>query len=270
MDFLRCGFCGATATTARFTELLAPHADGIHRSCACGADGVAAASEMDIQDAAAELVLDRLQLDIAALGPFSRLRAEIEGQGYDAVLLPAPNLALWVRPARTKLVERLSSTAELPSPVTFDGDERDRVLMLRLPPHPGARALLVDVAPVRVGAVRACLRVTGGTQPPAWSHLGDDAWATQLTLAQARGFAEWCGKRVPDDDEWQRLVAPDVAPHLRAMGELWEWTTTVHPRGGFVVRGGPWRDRGGRGTPTNRSREDRAAIDLAVRLVRDG
>lgn len=255
--------------TARFTELLAADADGVHRSCVCGADGVEA-SELDIQQAVSELLLDRLQLDVHTLTPFTRLRDEVERQGYDAVLVREPRLALWVRPSRTQLVTRLyeSSTAELPSPITFDGDERDRVLMLRLPPRPGSGALLVDAEPVRVGTVRAYLRDSGGVQPTTWAHFTDDAWATHVSLADASAFARWCCKRVPNDEEWERLV--DVAEHLKTLGEIWEWTSTPHPRGGHVVRGGPWRDRAGRGSPPNRSREDRAGLDVGVRLVRDG
>ena len=274
MDFLRCGFCGALATTARHSERLHHDADGIHRSCVCGADGVEAANEKDIQAAASELVLDRLQLEVHTLAPFSKLREQIEGQGYDAILVREPRLALWVRPALTTSVQREASfTAELPSPVVFDGAERDQVLMLRLPPGPGARALLVDVEPTRVGTVRAYLRDVRGVQPISWSELTDEAWATQLTLLEVNAFAAWCGKRVPDDREWQRLAAPDAVGPLAAIGEIWEWTSTPHPDGGHVVRGGRWRDRADRfprGSAVNRSREERTAADLGMRLVRDG
>jgi len=55
---------------------------------------------------------------------------------------------------------------------------------------------------------------------------------------------------------------------VQQLCQVWEWTTTP-ARAGYVVRGGPWRNREERALVDNRSWEDEAAPDLGFRVAID-
>jgi formylglycine-generating enzyme required for sulfatase activity len=130
---------------------------------------------------------------------------------------------------------------------------------------------------------------------------------TGISHAEAAAYAAWMGKRLPSEVEWELMARgfdgrvwpwgatfdaqrlsdawqqpwlerklPRVGQHpdggspcgAEDIGVVWEWTGTPHVDGGFVVRGGPWRNRREPPMLTNRSREDEPARDVGFRLVK--
>lgn len=152
-----------------------------------------------------------------------------------------------------------------------------------------------------------------GREPPAHLHAGlPDEWldhpVVELNHDDALAFAEWAGKTLPTEPEWEKaargdqgrlwpfgrrfkeeLVSPgwqqppwqrqtepvdarspdgDSPYGVAAIGQVWEWTENPAPDdGGWIVRGGAWRNRIQPPVVTNRSWEARAAADVGFRCV---
>lgn len=103
----------------------------------------------------------------------------------------------------------------------------------------------------------------GGQLPPEHAHHP----VVGLTWGEAQDYADWLGKRLPTEAEWEQAVAQDAISDL---AQLWEWVDTWHEPGFIkVVRGGAWRDRPGPAKPSHRSFETRAAEDVGFRCARD-
>lgn len=99
---------------------------------------------------------------------------------------------------------------------------------------------------------------------------GSDArqeWVTGVSLDDAKAYAHWAKKRIPDSDEWEAAVN-SVGADALGVGTIWELTNSERVGGGWTVRGGPWRDQRGPGQANHLSRSD-VAPDVGFRCVAD-
>ena len=87
-----------------------------------------------------------------------------------------------------------------------------------------------------------------------------------VSHAQARAYCAWRGGRLPSDHEWSIVSRERWCLDL---GRVWEWTADASPSGGFVVRGGPWRNQSGPGLPDHASWETAPSPDVGFRCVFD-
>jgi gamma-glutamyl hercynylcysteine S-oxide synthase len=126
---------------------------------------------------------------------------------------------------------------------------------------------LIDRAPVANGAFAQFMAETGAEPPLYWERDGGEGWVrtamgqteavdpalpvVHVDHAQASAFAEWAGKRLPTELEWEAAVAgsdPDranldqlsfgCAPAgafadgaadcgaVQMLGDVWEWTSS--------------------------------------------
>jgi formylglycine-generating enzyme required for sulfatase activity len=133
-------------------------------------------------------------------------------------------------------------------------------------------ALLVDARPVTQAELERFLIVTGQAAPPYLPPIGgilDDAPCVYVSITLAEDYVRWAGKRLPTEGEWTTAVAALGAGKL-GTGAVWEWTKTRSSSGGYVVRGGRWRDQPGRPpSPEHRSFATESAPDLGFRCVMD-
>jgi hypothetical protein len=131
-------------------------------------------------------------------------------------------------------------------------------------------ALRIDARPVTRAEIERFFLMTGAPRPPHLPPLGassDDDPCVLVPAFVAEAYARWAGKRLPTEAEWQAAVHA-LGPARLGAGEIWEWTSTPHPDGGFVVRGGRWRDvPDAPPDPANRSFATSPAPDLGFRCV---
>jgi hypothetical protein len=202
----------------------------------------------------------------------------------------ADALALFVDPDEGRAA--VASLARGLFPATCQADQAfvDEVAVadphsLRPPTVEPAATVWVPDRPLRASTtlltnaeVVAWSRRTGRPLPPGFP--GEDPLlatrpATLLPPDVAAAVAAFFGGRLPREDEWRDLArggGKDVASScgVGALCVCWEWTATPAPRRpGFIVRGGPWRNREERALVDNRSWEDEAAVDVGVRVVFD-
>lgn len=89
---------------------------------------------------------------------------------------------------------------------------------------------------------------------------------TAVSYEDAVAYAQWAGKRLPTNDEWDLCVKALGADRLQT-GRVWEWTSTPHQEG-YVVRGGRWRNKPElEPEPSNASFETDPAPDVGFRCV---
>lgn len=133
----------------------------------------------------------------------------------------------------------------------------------------GARSLAADSRLVNNKELVEFLDATHRPDPPSFvgriAELADEP-AVLIGPADAAAFAAWRKGRLPTEPEWEAMVSLLTVPDVT---RVWEWTSTP-ARTGFVVRGGPWRNRTGAGRVDNRSWEDEPCADVGFRVFYDG
>jgi len=161
----------------------------------------------------------------------------------------------------------------------------------------------IDRAPVTNAGWIEFMEDTGAEPPLYWQRNGGGGWVrtamgetrdvdqsqpvVHVDHVAATAFAEWAGKRLPTEFEWEAAAR---AGALAMMGEVWEWTSSdfqAYP--GFeafpydeyskvffgpehkVLRGSSWATRQGviRTTFRNWDLPQRRQIFSGVRCVRD-
>jgi hypothetical protein len=178
----------------------------------------------------------------------------LPSSGYEAV--PLPDLV--ARAQRPPWSVRLDRDAVYPT-----ADAR---------PMYAAGAILVDARPVTRAEFERFLIMTRSARPPHLeppSPVNEEDACTLVSFEEAVTYARWAGKRLPTEEEWDSAVRA-VGENRLGVGEVWEWTSTVHPDGGRVVRGGRWRDQ--TSVPARRDNRSFAvthAADLGFRCVVD-
>lgn len=139
---------------------------------------------------------------------------------------------------------------------------RDRRPMIR------AGNLYIDVTPVTCAEYQRFILATEG--PDALDPTADWNLQTAISIDDARRYARWAGKRLPTDDEWEAAMAQHANTLYDPYRAVWEWTTSPVEDGGYVVRGGRWRDAVDRLPQIgNRSYETGPADDVGFRCVED-
>ncbi len=95
----------------------------------------------------------------------------------------------------------------------------------------------IDRSPVTNGAYLAFVEETGAEAPLYWERDGGDDWVrtamgrrdpvdptqpvVHVSWYEADAFAQWAGKRLPSEGEWEA-----ACDRLHAVGQAWEWTTS--------------------------------------------
>jgi hypothetical protein len=113
------------------------------------------------------------------------------------------------------------------------------------------------------------LDATHRPDPPSFvgriPELADEP-AVLIGPADAAAYAAWRNGFLPSEPEWEAMVSLLTVPDVT---RVWEWTSTPM-RTGFIVRGGPWRNRTGAGRVDNRSWEDAPCADVGFRVFYGG
>ena len=119
-------------------------------------------------------------------------------------------------------------------------------------------AFQIDRMPVTVGDWIDFMDATGAAEPLHWNGAAPDPLLPVMHVSwdEATAYAEWCGKRLPTEAEWEKAASLDA---LAMVGGQWEWTSSefgpypgfhAYPyreysevffgRGYRVLRGGSW------------------------------
>jgi formylglycine-generating enzyme required for sulfatase activity len=214
----------------------------------------AAARQRAVEDACLDLDRALASFDPGPLAPIDLV--PLGPRAEDTRTLPR---------ARPYWLDEPSIATTLPIPDAWGTDAR-----------PMARAmpgLLVDWAPVTSAEYARFVIATDRAPPPSWEGCyppwaEEEAPVVWVTLEDAAAYAAWAGKRIPDSDEWERAV--ERARSSLVLGQVWELTRSSPIDGGWVVRGGRWRDHPQMpARPGNLSRSG-AAADVGFRCVADG
>jgi iron(II)-dependent oxidoreductase len=100
-------------------------------------------------------------------------------------------------------------------------------------------AFVIDANPVSNGEYTAFLADGGWPVPPlfwepaptGWLHkrfgtvepVPPDEAVQHVSWDEAKAYADWAGKRLPSETEWERAAKLGV---LRGVGSVWEWTSS--------------------------------------------
>ncbi len=161
-------------------------------------------------------------------------------------------------------VASLDGTLEI-SPFGWVDDRRVVIALHEL----AGRPLWVDERLVTNAELAAWLKRAPVRPEPNLDH---SVWSLPALAAEpavvvsprvAAAYAASEGGRIATEAEWNFFAAAGV----RDLTRVWEWTSTPAKKGGFIVRGGPWRNRTDPGRVDNRSYEDVAAPDVGFRIV---
>ncbi len=132
----------------------------------------------------------------------------------------------------------------------------------------GAISLAADNRLVNNREFVEFLDATHRPDPPSFvgriAELADEP-AVLIGAVDAAVYATWRNGRLPTEPEWEAMVSLLTVPDVT---RVWEWTCTPM-RTGFIVRGGPWRNRAGAGRVDNRSWEDAPCADVGFRVFYD-
>jgi gamma-glutamyl hercynylcysteine S-oxide synthase len=95
----------------------------------------------------------------------------------------------------------------------------------------------IDRSPATFGAYLAFVEETGAAPPLYCERDGSDGWVrtamgrrdpvdpaqpvVHVSWHEADAFAQWAGKRLPSEQEWEA-----AREHLHAVGQAWEWTSS--------------------------------------------
>lgn len=133
--------------------------------------------------------------------------------------------------------------------------------------HVGTARLQADARLVTHGDFTQFLSATAHPRPESFVDTPElrDQPVMLISHADAGAYARWRGGRIPTDHEWTLL---STQSRCRDLGRAWEWTVD-REEGGWVVRGGPWRNQSGPGLPDHRSWERAASPDVGFRCVYD-
>jgi hypothetical protein len=185
-------------------------------------------------------------LDPGTLGPVDLV--PLGPRDEDTITAPLP----WMVGARTR-----------PNADAWGTDARPMVRV---------RGLLVDARAVTTAEYARFVIATSRAAPSSWTSRippleTENAPITGITLADAKAYASWAGKRIPDSDEWERAILEAGVKVLT--GEVWELTTDRAGADAWVVRGGRWRNHPNEAARPGNLSHSQVAPDVGFRCVID-
>ncbi len=172
---------------------------------------------------------------------------------YAAVLLAtalAVGTWLWMRKAADLPIE--------PSPHLPSGAIVSRMILIpggTIHDQPGGKPFYIDTTEVTNAEFCAVIHCADASLAPGRP-------AVNVTVAQARQYASYKGKRLPTAQEWER-AAREANPAYRITGNVWDLVESPAGPGAEALSGGQLK-------PTRPIGEHQSAPDIGFRCVRDG